>query len=567
MSFNGFISYSHAADGRLAPAVQRGLHRLAKPWNRRRALWIFRDQTGLSVTPALWSSIQDALDGSDYFVLLASPEAARSPWVNREIEHWVDTKSADRILSVVTDGEWQWDPVLRDFTAESTAAPAALRGVFAEEPLFLDLRWARDDQHLSLRHSRFRDAIAQLAAPMHGVSKDDLEGEDVTQHRRARRLRSVAVAALVVLALVASMTGLLAVHNAGRANAAAREAGRQQQLAIQQRDSADRFAEQAHRQEGLTRQQEARARAAAAEASRQEKAARTQRGLAEQASTEAERQQRIADQATARTRQQAATGPAVGRRGTPAAGGGPGAGAAGPGRHRGGPAAEGRGRPAEGRRQPAEGDRAGRGPAGPRGGRGGPPAGDQREHPAADRDRPPAGQPGQDRDDRGPAGGAHARGGGPADPARHRAAPRTHRPGHVDPLRRHPQRGDHRRVRPGRGAGRRRRRRDGGVVERHRPGPPGPAGHPGRGRFGDQHTAVQPGRADPRGRRLAGPGAAVGRDQPGGPGPAHRPDRPQFGRVRWRSARTGAPWPPGRRAAPRCCGTWPTGPGRPGCPP
>src|SRR5688572_24826935 len=81
MTFNGFISYSHAADGRLAPAVQRGLHRLAKPWHRRRALWIFRDQTGLAVTPALWSSIQTAMNGSDYFVLLASPEAARSQWV------------------------------------------------------------------------------------------------------------------------------------------------------------------------------------------------------------------------------------------------------------------------------------------------------------------------------------------------------------------------------------------------------------------------------------------------------------------------------------------------------
>jgi hypothetical protein len=73
MPFDGFISYSHAADGRLAPAVQRGLHRLAQPWHRRRALWIFRDQTGLAVTPGLWSSIQTALDGSEYFVLLASP--------------------------------------------------------------------------------------------------------------------------------------------------------------------------------------------------------------------------------------------------------------------------------------------------------------------------------------------------------------------------------------------------------------------------------------------------------------------------------------------------------------
>jgi hypothetical protein len=140
MTFNGFISYSHAADGRLAPAVQRGLHRLAKPWHRRRALWIFRDQTGLSVTPALWSSIQDALNGSDYFVLLASPDAAESRWVNQEIEHWTATKSVDRILPVVTDGEWAWDRETGDFTADSTAVPAALRGVFAEEPLFLDLR-------------------------------------------------------------------------------------------------------------------------------------------------------------------------------------------------------------------------------------------------------------------------------------------------------------------------------------------------------------------------------------------------------------------------------------------
>src|SRR3954471_19433540 len=120
MPFHGFISYSHAADGQLAPAIQRGLHRMAKPWHRRRALWIFRDQTGLAVTPTLWTSIQEALDGSEHFVLLASPEAARSPWVNREIEHWVATKSPDYILPVVTDGDWRWDPDTRDFTADST---------------------------------------------------------------------------------------------------------------------------------------------------------------------------------------------------------------------------------------------------------------------------------------------------------------------------------------------------------------------------------------------------------------------------------------------------------------
>ncbi|MFC7532470.1 TIR domain-containing protein [Actinoplanes sp. GCM10030250] len=291
MPFDGFISYSHAADGRLAPAVQRGLHRLARPWHRRRALWIFRDQTGLAVTPGLWSSIQTALDGSQHFVLLASPEAARSPWVNKEIEHWVATKSPERILPVLTDGEWRWDTATGDFTDDSTAVPAALRGVFVEEPLYLDLRWARDDLHLSLRHARFRDSIAQLAAPMHGVSKDELEGEDVRQHRRARRLWSAATAMLVVLALVASLTGILAMRNAGRANASAVEAMRQQQIASDQRGSAERATQESRKQQENAQLQEDRAKAAATETRRQERLAREQRALTTQAAAEATLQQ------------------------------------------------------------------------------------------------------------------------------------------------------------------------------------------------------------------------------------------------------------------------------------
>ena len=71
--YHAFISYSHAADGRLAPAFQAGLQRLAKPWYRLRAMRVFRDQTGLAVTPRLWESIKNALCILEYFILLASP--------------------------------------------------------------------------------------------------------------------------------------------------------------------------------------------------------------------------------------------------------------------------------------------------------------------------------------------------------------------------------------------------------------------------------------------------------------------------------------------------------------
>ena len=184
--YDGFISYSHAADGRLAPALQRGLQRLAKKWNSRRALHVFRDETGLSTNPHLWSAIETALDGSEWFVLLASPESASSEWVNREVARWVATKPVDHILPVVTDGVWEWDRNTNDFRADSTSVPPALRGALHEEARHLDLRWARDETDLDLRNSRFRAAIADLAAPMHGIAKDDLEGEDIRQQQRAR---------------------------------------------------------------------------------------------------------------------------------------------------------------------------------------------------------------------------------------------------------------------------------------------------------------------------------------------------------------------------------------------
>jgi MTH538 TIR-like domain (DUF1863) len=87
------------------------LLQFAKPWYRLRALHIFRDKTTLQLTPRLWGSIAEALDQSSHFVLMASPEATASIWVQREIEHWLGRQPADRMLIVLTGGEAVWDRV------------------------------------------------------------------------------------------------------------------------------------------------------------------------------------------------------------------------------------------------------------------------------------------------------------------------------------------------------------------------------------------------------------------------------------------------------------------------
>jgi WD40 repeat protein len=208
--YDAFLSYSHAADGRLAPALQQALQTMAKPWYRRRALRVFRDQTSLTATPELWGSIQQALASSQVFIFLASPHAAASPWVEQEAAWWRANRDREACFVALTDGELDWDDVRGDFT-EGSSVPPSLRGWFASEPLWVDLRWARTEQHLSQRDPRFRDSVADLAAPLHGLPKDELVGEDIRLHRRAMRLARGAAAALVVLTLLAAVAAVVAV--------------------------------------------------------------------------------------------------------------------------------------------------------------------------------------------------------------------------------------------------------------------------------------------------------------------------------------------------------------------
>lgn len=115
MRYAAFISYSHAGDADLAASIQSSLQQLARPWYKTRALRIFRDQTSLSANPALWHSIVAALQESEYLVLLACPQAAKSSWVNQEVTWMLKNRGPERILIVVTGGELKWRDGAADF--------------------------------------------------------------------------------------------------------------------------------------------------------------------------------------------------------------------------------------------------------------------------------------------------------------------------------------------------------------------------------------------------------------------------------------------------------------------
>ena len=108
-AYKAFLSYSHKVDSKLAARLQKSLHRFAKPWYRRRMIRIFRDQTNLSANPGLWDEIRKALDQSEFYIYLASPQAAKSRWVRAEFEYWYTHRDPDKALIVLADGSLEWD--------------------------------------------------------------------------------------------------------------------------------------------------------------------------------------------------------------------------------------------------------------------------------------------------------------------------------------------------------------------------------------------------------------------------------------------------------------------------
>lgn len=220
--YQGFLSYSHAADDTLAPQLQSALHTFAKPWYRLRAIRIFRDKTSLSATPSLWPSIQAALQNSEFLLLMASPDAAKSHWVIKELGTFLGVSGPARVLIVLTEGELTWDDRAGDFDWRHTNAfPRLPRPIFTAEPLWVDLRALRSAEDVSMRNPDFRDGVARLSATLRGIPADQLIGEDIRQHRKAMGLLWSGLVLFAVLALGLALAGAYSYRKGIEAQAAA----------------------------------------------------------------------------------------------------------------------------------------------------------------------------------------------------------------------------------------------------------------------------------------------------------------------------------------------------------
>ena len=192
-----FISYS-SSDARFARWLHKAIENYSIPvklTNRltpagrpapKRFRPLFHDRSELPASSNLGGQIEEALRQSSYLIVVCSPYAARSQWVNKEVETFQKLGGSDRILSVIVSGE-------PTYSGETQCFPPAL---LRTEPIAADARTSADGE---------TNAKLKLIAGMLGVSFDELKQRD--RKLRVRRIWMTTTAGAVLSLILGGLAG------------------------------------------------------------------------------------------------------------------------------------------------------------------------------------------------------------------------------------------------------------------------------------------------------------------------------------------------------------------------
>lgn len=216
-----FISYSQA-DKAEVKKLQHWLETYRVPRSLRTANdrpsgklgRIFRDDEDMSAASDIAAQVREAIERSDALIVACSPRAAKSKWVEAEIQHFRKTGREGRIFAVILDGEPNSpDPVRECFPPSFRRGGAYEPSLMPIEPLALDMN--KDGRE------RVR---ARLAAGLLGVGFDEVWNRERRRQRARAALAGGLLAAGIALTSVAGVATWLALDNNAKAEAARIEA-------------------------------------------------------------------------------------------------------------------------------------------------------------------------------------------------------------------------------------------------------------------------------------------------------------------------------------------------------
>lgn len=199
--YDAFISYRHTElDKYAAELLHRQLESFRLPGNiakqrkdgRTRINRVFRDKDELPLTNNLEDPILQALQTSEYLIVVCSPRLRESLWCRKEIETFISMHGREKILAVLIEGEPEdsfpeellyREEVIIDADGNSHTERIPM------EPLAADIRGK--DRHAMKK--ALKTELLRLLAPMFSLNYDDLR-----QRHRERRMKRILAASLSV---------------------------------------------------------------------------------------------------------------------------------------------------------------------------------------------------------------------------------------------------------------------------------------------------------------------------------------------------------------------------------
>jgi WD40 repeat protein len=215
---DAFISYSRKNEP-FADHFERALESFTSPKglrSERRRLEIFRDKQDFTGNE-YHHSLEKHLKDSTKLIVVCSPEAVQSEYVNDEIRRFAGLRGASNIIPVLHSGIPNNEA--GPGQESQRAFPQALCEIM-DMPLAADYRgWT--PKKARINGGRYRDAWYTVLANLYDVSRAEIEERD--SRRRARLRRMALASAGVILALIA-VIGSVAWKSRGEARAKDRDA-------------------------------------------------------------------------------------------------------------------------------------------------------------------------------------------------------------------------------------------------------------------------------------------------------------------------------------------------------
>lgn len=212
--YKAFISYRHQPfDRKVAVTLQKHLETFHPPKQlEKKEKWrVFRDETELPTSADLSQDIREALENSEYLIVICSSMLVQSKWCREEISYFksLHNNSTQNILALLIEGnpgevfpeELCWSEEIR-----KNAEGEEIREKIEVEPLAANI--TADSERKSLK--KLKTEYLRIAAPLLDCRYDDLYQRE--QKRKIHRSLAVMGGVTVVVGGIGIYSSIMAVR-------------------------------------------------------------------------------------------------------------------------------------------------------------------------------------------------------------------------------------------------------------------------------------------------------------------------------------------------------------------